>query len=148
VRSLPDVYCKVTGKGEVSFRWIRYLTADDLYYYVNREYDLGKIKNILPIKRAKGGSITRLYIEGDKGSQIVKFDKIRSILGKLRSNVIKWEYRKDSQGYIKDIYIYGAGWGHGVGMCQQGTYGMALKGKKYTEILFHYFPGSEIRKLY
>jgi len=148
VRSKPDVYCKVTGKGSNAFRWIRYLTAEDLEYYVNREYDLGKIKSIVPIKRAKGGSITKLYIEGDKGGQLVKFDKIRNILGKLRGNVIKWEYRKDNKGYIKDIYIYGAGWGHGVGMCQQGAYGMAVKGKKYTEILFHYFPGAELRKLY
>ena len=58
------------------------------------------------------------------------------------------EYRKDEKGFIKDVYIYGAGWGHGIGMCQSGTNGMAKEGKKYNEILYHYFPGSYIKKKY
>jgi SpoIID/LytB domain protein len=62
--------------------------------------------------------------------------------------VIKWEYALDEEGYIRYIYIYGAGWGHSVGMCQRGLRGMSLKGKKYKEILRHYYRGSVIKKLY
>ncbi|MCX7698255.1 MAG: SpoIID/LytB domain-containing protein [Candidatus Goldbacteria bacterium] len=148
IRLSPDVYCKVEGNYESFFRWIRYMDSDALSFYVKKKYDLGKIKNIKPIKRAKSGAIVKLYIEGEKGSKTVNFDIIRLILGKIRSNVIKWEYRKDAMGYIKDIYIYGAGWGHGIGMCQRGTLGMAKEGKKYNEILYHYFPGSYIKKRY
>ncbi len=148
VRTLPDVYCKVDGRGEVSFRWIRYLDGEGLAYFVNRMYPLGKIQKLEPVKRSKNGSITKVLIEGDKGSKIVNFDQIRNALGKLRSNVIKWEYTKDASGYIKEIFIYGAGWGHNVGMCQRGARGMAEKDKKYKEILYHYYKGSYIIKKY
>lgn len=148
VKQFPDVYCKVEGNYEPFFRWIRYLDSDTLQFYVKKKYDIGKIKEIKPMKRAKSGAIVKLYIKGEKGSEVVNFDTIRLILGKIRSNVIKWEYRKDSNGYIRDIYIYGAGWGHGIGMCQRGTLGMSKEGKKYNEILYHYFPGSYIRKIY
>jgi len=148
VRSSPDVYCKTKGNNEASFRWIRYMDSEALEFYVNKKYDIGKIKEIKPVKRAKSGAIAKLFIEGEKGSKTVNFDAIRQIMGKIRSNVIKWEYRKDEKGFIKDVYIYGAGWGHGIGMCQSGTNGMAKEGKKYNEILYHYFPGSYIKKKY
>ncbi len=148
VRTLPDVYCRATGNNEVSFRWIRYLNAEALNYYVNRRYKLGNIKRLEPVKRAEGGAMTRIYVEGDRDGREVGFDAMRNILGKIRGNVIKWEYRRDAAGYIRDIYIYGAGWGHHVGMCQRGARGMAEKGRSYTEILYHYYPGSYIKKKY
>lgn len=148
VKMYPDVYCRVEGDYETFFRWIRYMDSDGLQFYVKKKYDLGRIKEIKPVKRAKSGALVKLYIEGEKGNKTVNFDIIRTILGKIRSNVIKWEYRKDAKGFIKDIYIYGAGWGHGIGMCQRGALGMAKQGKKYNEILYHYFPGSYIKKKY
>lgn len=148
VRTMPDVYCKATGNNETSFRWIRYLDAESLEYYINKRFKVGKILDLKPLKRGKSGALTKLYIKGDKGSDTVGFDTMRNILGKIRSNVIKWEYRRDAKGYIKDIYIYGAGWGHGVGMCQRGANGMAEHDKAYNEILYHYFPGSYIKRKY
>lgn len=148
IRTLPDAYCKVTGNNETSFRWIRYLNAGALNYYVNRRHKLGNIKRLEPVRRAEGGAMTRLYIEGDRDGREIGFDAIRNILGKIRGNVIKWEYRRDAAGYIRDIYIYGAGWGHHVGMCQRGAKGMADAGRSYTEILYHYFPGSYTKKKY
>jgi stage II sporulation protein D len=148
VRTLPDVYCRATGDNETSFRWIRYLDADTLEYYVNRRYKIGRIKDIKPVKRAKSGALVKMYIEGDKGRETVNFDSMRNILGQIRSNVIKWEYCRDAKGYIKDIYIYGAGWGHDIGMCQRGANGMAGNGSGYYEILYHYYPGSYIKKKY
>ncbi|PKL91775.1 MAG: hypothetical protein CVV21_07045 [Candidatus Goldiibacteriota bacterium HGW-Goldbacteria-1] len=148
VRSMPDVYCKAEGANETSFRWIRYLNAEDFERYAAKRKDIGRIKKVEPLKRARGGALTRLRITGDKGSMEVKFDPIRTVMGKIRSNVIKWEYALDEEGYIRYIYIYGAGWGHSVGMCQRGLRGMSLKGKKYKEILRHYYRGSVIKKLY
>ncbi len=148
VRTKPDVYCKAEGSIETSFRWIRYLDADSLEYYFNRGSKLGRIKEIKPVRRAQGGALTKVYVEGDKGSKTYGFDSMRNVLGKIRSNVIKWEYKKDSEGYIKEIYIYGAGWGHGVGMCQRGIKGMAEANQGYESILYHYFPGSYIKTKY
>lgn len=148
VKTSPEVFCKIEGYCKTFFRWIRYMDSDALQFYVKKKYDLGRIKEIKPLKRAKSGAIVKLYIEGEKGHKTVNFDIIRTILGKIRSNMIKWEYRKDAKGFIKDIYIYGAGWGHGIGLCQCGANGMAKEGKKYNEILYHYFPGSYIKKKY
>lgn len=142
VRSFPEAYCRAKGEGETSYRWIRYLSAEDLKYYAGN--GVGKIKSITVLERTSAGAVTKVEIEGQRGKKRVKFDPIRNTLGKIRSNVIKWEYRIDAEGYIKDIYIYGAGWGHGVGLCQRGSRGMAEKGKDYKTVLTHYYPGSFI----
>jgi SpoIID/LytB domain protein len=148
VRSSPKCYCSADGEAETSYRWIRYLNAGDLERNANRKYKLGRIKNIKPLKRAKDGAITKIRLEGESGSENIKFDMIRNVLGKIRSNVIKWEYSRDADGFIKDIYIYGAGWGHSVGMCQRGIKGMAIAGKNYRDMLYHYYRDSEIKKQY
>jgi stage II sporulation protein D len=148
VRTLPDDYCKATGEGETSFRWIRYLDAESLRYYLDKKGDVGRIMEIKPVRRAKGGALLKVYIKGDKGSETFGFDSMRNALGKIRSNVIKWEYIKDKNGYIKEMYIYGAGWGHGVGMCQRGLKGMAEANNGYESMLYHYFPGSYIKNKY
>ncbi len=148
VRTIPDAYCRAGGSNEVSFRWIRYLTADDLEYFINRRYKIGRLKELKPVKRAKGGALVKIYIRGDCGARTVGFDAMRNILGKIRSNVVKWEYTKNSGGYIQSVYIYGAGWGHAVGMCQRGARGMAEQGKDYRKILKHYYPGSGIKVKY
>ena len=148
VRTKPDVYCKAGGAIETSFRWIRYLDAASLSYYIDKKNELGRIKEIKPVRRAKDGALTKVYVAGDKGSKTYGFDSMRTALGKIRSNVIKWEYITDENGYIKEIYIYGAGWGHGVGMCQRGLKGMADDNQHYEGMLYHYFPGSYIKNKY
>jgi SpoIID/LytB domain protein len=148
VRTKSDAYCAAGDGGETSSRWIRYIDDNSLEYYFNRNNDLGRIKEIIPLRRAGGGAMVKIRVTGDKGSKDFNFDSMRNVLGKIRSNVIKWEYKKDAGGYIKEIYIYGAGWGHGVGMCQRGTEGMAVDGQFYAPILYHYFPGSCIKAKY
>lgn len=148
VRTKPDAFCKASGEIETSFRWIRYLDADGLSYYLDKKGELGRIKEIKPIRRAKGGAMIKIYVAGDKGSKTLGFDSMRAALGKIRSNIIKWEYISGDDGYIKEIYIYGAGWGHGVGMCQRGLKGMAEDKQKYESMLYHYFPGSYIKNKY
>ncbi len=148
VRSIPDVYCRSTGDNEISFRWIRYFDAESLTMYINKKEKIGIIKDIEPIKRAKYGALIEMRVIGEKGIKIFKFDPIRNILGKIRSNVVKWEYSKNEKGFIDEIFIYGAGWGHGVGMCQRGVKGMADTGKNYKEILSHYYPETYIIKKY
>ena len=148
VRTKPDVYCKASGAIETSFRWIRYLDAESLSFYIDKKGELGRIKSLKPVRRAKGGALVKVYVSGDKGSKTYGFDSMRTALGKVRSNVVKWEYITDSEGYIKEVYIYGAGWGHGVGMCQRGLKGMAEDNQHYEGMLYHYFPGSYIKNRY
>ena len=55
---------------------------------------------------------------------------------------------EDENQIAKSITLKGAGWGHGVGLCQIGALGMALSNKTSAEILYHYFPSTKIKKLY
>ena len=72
--------------------------------------------------------------------------KIRNIVpaGPLRSASFMIEYNKNNDSY----YFWGAGWGHGVGMCQSGVINLAEQGENYVNIIQHYYPGTEIKKLY
>jgi len=148
VRTMPDTYCRAEGSNETSFRWIRCLSGEYLAHYVNRKNKLGRIIKIEPLSRGKTGAVIRIRITGENGSAEFKFDSIRNVLGKLRSNVVKWEYRLNEQGFIEEIYIYGAGWGHGVGVCQRGLRGMADSGRNYGDILRHYYPGASVARKY
>jgi len=74
--------------------------------------------------------------------------QIRRVLGGLKSSMFIVNVKRDSSGNPASFTFYGGGWGHGVGMCQSGAEGMALRDFKYAEILMHYFSGAEIKKLY
>ena len=95
-----------------------------------------------------GGRVTRIEIIGTKKRvSIVKFDPIRNILG-VKSTFFVFETRKNSRGIIDDLIIKGAGWGHGVGLCQTGAYVMGKRGFRADQILFHYFQNSSLEKIY
>ena len=81
--------------------------------------------------------------EGALGSKAVRGElRIRRLLGRLRSSM--FIVRKRGSTFV----FHGGGWGHGVGLCQTGATGMAQHGKRYREILRHYYPGSSLQPLY
>ena len=86
-------------------------------------------------------------VEGDLGVKRVYGDSIRGFLGGLRSNLIWIETQRGPKGWPQEFIIYGGGWGHGVGLCQVGCYGLAKSGKGFEEILRHYFPKGTVEKL-
>ena len=103
--------------------------------------ELGAIKKLSPIERGPSGRIWKLKIEGEEGVLVVgKELEIRRILSEshLKSSAFDVCYEGDS------IILHGAGWGHGVGLCQIGAAVMASKGYTYKEILEHYYPQSVI----
>jgi stage II sporulation protein D len=69
---------------------------------------------------------------------------IRGLLG-LKDNVFHW--LTVGQGAGRRWIFYGRGWGHGLGMCQTGAYGMALEGATYQQILEHYYPGMTLQRV-
>jgi SpoIID/LytB domain protein len=84
-----------------------------------------------------------MAIEGDKASVEVAGDlHIRRLLGGLKSTL--FEVKKQGDSFV----FHGAGFGHGVGMCQMGAIGMASAGKSKVQILTHYYRGSHLHKLY
>ncbi|MGM0598366.1 MAG: SpoIID/LytB domain-containing protein [Candidatus Rifleibacteriota bacterium] len=145
----PECWCGFEGiEGSSKFRWIKKINAAN-WKKIEKKIDLGKIKEINLFERDVSGRIISLKATGEKGSKrIMKELKIRRIFNNLKSSCFIVEFNKDSKGFIKSATFKGAGWGHGVGMCQTGAQSMATKGRTFKQILLHYFPGANIRKLY
>ena len=113
--------------------------------------DLGAIKALIPLKRGRGGRLSRLKIVGTRGEQVIgKELAIRRALSEthLLSAAFIVEAVEPRDGIPQAFLLRGAGWGHGVGMCQIGAARMASEGATCDEILHHYFgPGVEIKQL-
>ena len=127
------------------FRWQVKLEAAELDRLVAAELpQVGAVKTLDPQDRGASGRITRLLIVGDRGSATVEGElRIRRLLGGLKSSLFLVSGDR-AAGFTLD----GAGFGHGVGLCQTGAIGLAEGGVDYKKILLHYYPGSHVRKLY
>ena len=86
-------------------------------------------------------------IKGSESQVVVKGLKVRYVLG-LRENLFVIDREFDEEGKISYFIFSGRGWGHGVGLCQVGSFGMAQAGADYTEILKKYYQGTKIKKIY
>src|SRR5262249_36188001 len=88
------------------------------------------------------GRVVELQVTGSKGTFFIRGFRIRTALG-IRENLFTVDRTHDAAGQVDTFIFSGKGWGHGLGLCQVGAYGMALRGKSYEEILHHYYPGGE-----
>jgi len=110
----------------------------------------GIFGNLRDLRVAARGSSRRaidLEIVGTSGTAHLRGGRIRSILG-LREQLFVIDRRYDDAGHIIDFTFTGRGWGHGVGMCQVGAFGLARIGWSYERILKNYYTGIELTKLY
>ncbi len=139
-----DAWCNHGKIGKGRFRWTEKFRADDLTARVSVEYpEIGRIKTISAKQRGVSGRIGVLVIKGDKASVEVTGDlHIRRLLGGLKSSL--FEVKRDGDEFV----FRGAGFGHGVGMCQLGAIGMADAGKSHDKILGHYYRGTHLHRLY
>jgi stage II sporulation protein D len=115
------------------------------------DIDFGDILDLVPIQRGESGRIIRLQIIGTKriltiGKELI----IRRWLSKshLYSSAFLVERENENEGIPEGFIFYGAGWGHGVGLCQIGAALMGEKGYSYKEILEHYYKNAKIEKAY
>ena len=118
----------------------------DLSDTVNEVEPIGRVVALEPLEFGASGRIVRLRIVGTDGSLEVRGLRIRRLLG-LAENLFRAEPRRNDGGEVTEWWFSGRGWGHGLGLCQAGAYGMAAAGAGYREILAHYYPGTEIRSV-
>ncbi len=138
-------YCRVFGlRGYQNYRWAAVITAQAVQ---NKSGNIGRVRRLTVTHRSTAGWADHLLVEGEFGTKELKGDNIRSFLGGIRSNLIWIEPQFNLKGWPEEFLIYGGGWGHGVGMCQVGTYGLAQAGKTWEQILEHYFPKGSVQKL-
>jgi stage II sporulation protein D len=160
----PDAFCNTSDKKVLSqvlndydqetndfYRWkIRYSQSELSELIKARTgIDFGTITDLVPLERGVSGRIIKLQITGTVRKMIVgKELYIRKTLSKthLYSSCFIVEKVSGTDGIW--FILHGAGWGHGVGLCQIGAAVMGSKGYTYREILNHYFPGSVLEKRY
>lgn len=124
------------GRLYSTLRWTRHYTREELERIAPAS--IGKLIDLRVIDVAPSHRVQTIEWVGTKGSTTVRSDSIRSSLGGLRSNLfIIYPSYKDN--ILQEITIYGAGWGHGVGMSQYGALGMAEAGFTYKDILNFYY---------
>lgn len=163
----PEAFCNTTDRRLLQqvlnqydrsttdfYRWKVELTQKEIKDLINKrtQQDLGDILHISSLKRGQSGRICKLRIEGTKKSITVgKELTIRRLLSDTHlysSAFVAEPQDTDPKTQIPQSFVlYGAGWGHGVGLCQIGAAVMADKGFNYVEILRHYYKGSQISLL-
>ena len=148
----PDSYSDI-GRASNTFRWDVAMTGSELSLAVGQRYPgLGPITDLEVLERGPSGRIARLRIVGTRGDAMVERElNVRMALGgsrPLKSALFVMDIDRAADGIIERVELTGGGFGHGVGLCQSGSVGMADRGIGYREILANYYRGTEIRSLY
>ncbi len=129
------------------YSWeIRY-SRQELSKRVSNFFSLGDLIDLQPLKLGISGRVAKLKILGEQGEVVLSGLRIRWVLG-LRENLFIIERRTSPEGFIEAFTFIGKGWGHGVGLCQVGAFGMARKGATYQDILQHYYSAVALTKAY
>jgi stage II sporulation protein D (peptidoglycan lytic transglycosylase) len=108
-----------------------------------RSLNLGEIQGIRVLARGPSERPVRTEVTGTRGKAELRALQLRTFLG-LRDSLFFFDEERNGKGDLLGMTFYGSGWGHGVGMCQVGAYGMALDGATYEEILKKYYTGIEL----
>lgn len=112
-----------------------------------RPLNVGDFTDMRVVRRGESERPISTEIVGSTGRATVPALRIRTLLG-LRDSLFSYDIERNAAGSVLGMTFFGRGWGHGVGMCQVGAYGMALDGATYEEILKKYYKGIELKRLY
>ena len=166
ILSSPNAFCNTTDQKVLSqvlndfdqettdfYRWSQTYSQAEVKQLLEEklEVQFGDIIDLVPLSRGKSGRIYRLKIVGKERTLIIgKELEIRRALSKshLYSSAFIVEKADIKDSVPQKFIIKGAGWGHGVGLCQIGAAMMGKQGYRYEEILLHYYKGAEITKAY
>jgi SpoIID/LytB domain protein len=166
IRAAPQAFCNTQAKELLArilpgfdqetsdfYRWRVSYAADELRAIIESRLsiDVGRIKSLEPLERGQSGRIIRLRITGERQTLVIgKELEIRRALSRshLYSSAFVVDVETGDADYPQSFALIGAGWGHGVGLCQIGAAVMADRGYGHSEILSHYFPGARLHSLY
>ena len=166
IRSTPEAFCNTHDVNVLRqilnnydqettdfYRWKVEYSQKETSELIHRKtgIDFGEIKDLIPMQRGKSGRISKLKIVGTRRSMVIgKELEIRRALSEshLFSSAFVVDKTDVTDSVPSEFIITGAGWGHGVGLCQIGAAVMGEKGYSYNKILLHYYRNAEIRKLY
>lgn len=161
VHEEPDVYCNlfnfptntVTNFINGKFRWHITYDRQELEEIIATKTgaNIGDLYDIIPVRRGVSGRLVEVEILASNKNLVLNGEeKICQALahGELLSSCFTVERQYDDNGFPISFSLYGAGTGHGVGLCQVGGIAMALQGFNYSDILSHYFKRVDLKKIY
>lgn len=167
IRNRPEAFCNTDDEQLLSqvlkdydrettdfFRWKVEYTQQDLATLIadKTEMEFGEIVDLIPVERGASGRLVRMKIVGTLKSLIIgKELEIRRILSPTHLYSSAFVVDKEevgADGVPRRFVLTGAGWGHGVGLCQIGAAAMASAGHSYRHILLHYYRNAEINRCY
>ena len=138
---VPDPFCSNSRH----YRWELFLSAKNLLTFIQKQGSTAlKVTGVKLHRKDRSGRAVSLKISTDQGAKTVAVKDLRKSFGnfEFRSTYIS-RINPAKNGYEFE----GRGWGHGVGMCQEGAKTMAIKGRLYRKILRHYYPGASIEDI-
>ena len=167
IRSSPESFCNTRDAKVLSqvlnnydqetsdfYRWRVEYTQQQVQQLLTEKLgiDFGAVVDLIPVERGTSGRLSKLRIVGEKLTLVIgKELEIRRALSKSHlysSAFVVDAFDRNEQGIPKRFALIGAGWGHGVGLCQIGAAVMGERGYGYKEILLHYYPGAIIKQIY
>ena len=164
IEGAPDSFCNVSDPGVLGrilpdfdletsrfYRWEVTADARELAALIHSKsgWDPGELLDMIPIQRGFSGRLVRLLLVGTRGCLLAgKELEIRRLLSPthLYSSAFTVASEAGPDGRPRVFRFRGAGWGHGVGLCQIGAAGMACRGIDHRRILGHYFPGARLER--
>jgi SpoIID/LytB domain protein len=142
-----SAWCKdAPGK----FRWSKTMTEAQMRASLaeKAQVDVGRLVRLEPMGRGVSGRLRKLRVVGEGGEAVIAKElPIRRAFGGLRSALMTWDAVQDGAGRLSQVTFRGAGWGHGVGLCQVGARAQAAAGRSHQEILTSYYSGISLDRV-
>jgi stage II sporulation protein D len=145
IAASPDT--NVLDRSSSLHRWNVRRGREELEALVNQHYPVGSLVDVFDRKRDDSGRVTELLVVGTEGQTVVTGLQVRYVLG-LKDTLFAIDREYDGEGRVAAFAFSGKGWGHGVGLCQVGAFGMAQQGAVYRDILKKYYRGVKVDKGY
>lgn len=129
-------------------QWQERITVLDLQQRLARaRINVGKPEKVEPVAFSSSGRVSEIDVKGDESRARLRRSQIRAVLG-LKEYLFVVDREIEAGGEVVAFVFTGRGWGHGVGMCQTGAYGLALEGYSYGAILQKYYTGVKLHRMY
>jgi len=132
------VFANLLDRSSKYHSWSVRISREELGERINRFYPIGELHDLILGNRGQSQRLKELRIKGGETDAVVRGFRIRTVLG-LRETLFVLDKEFDADGHIAHFIFTGKGWGHGVGMCQVGAFGMAQAGADFEEVLKKYY---------
>ncbi len=141
--------CRMSSFTQPSkLRWEKRFTQAEIDARLS-DLSIGTLKAFTIVDRGVSGRATIVTLSGERSATSLRGElNIRKRFGNLQSSLFEVSPEKNAKGEPVAWVFQGAGWGHGVGMCQMGAIGRAEAGHSYRQILDHYFSGARVERMY